>query len=55
MHKSLQMTPPPPLAACTWKIVLKYKVKLSKNSKFNSNYKASSVDLEMQISLLGYQ
>ena len=29
----------------------KYKVKQSKNSKFTPNYKASSVDFEMQISL----
>ena len=30
---------------------LKYKVKQSKNSKFTSNYKASPIDFETQISL----
>ena len=37
--------------ACTWKIALKYKVKQSQNGKFTSNYKASPVDFETQISL----
>ena len=37
--------------ACTWKIALKYKVKQSKNGKFTSNYKASPIDFETQISL----
>ena len=37
--------------ACTWKIALKYKVKQSKNGKFTSNYKASQIDYETQISL----
>ena len=32
-------------------IALKYKVKYSKNGKFPSNYKASPIDFEMQISL----
>ena len=32
-------------------ITLKYKVKQSKNSKFPSNYKASSIYFETQISL----
>ena len=32
-------------------IALKYKVKQSKNSKFPSNYKASPIDFETQISL----
>ena len=40
-----------PQGACTWKIALKYKVKQSKNSKFTSNYKASPIDFETQISL----
>ena len=40
-----------PPGACTWKIALKYKVKQSKNSKFPSNYKASPIDFETQISL----
>ena len=37
--------------ACTWKIALKYKVKQSNNGKFTSNYKASPIDFETQISL----
>ena len=32
-------------------IALKYKVKQSNNDKFPSNYKASPIDFEMQISL----
>ena len=32
-------------------ISLKYKVKQSKNGKFTSNYKASPIDFETQISL----
>ena len=32
-------------------IALKYKVKQSKNGKFPSNYKASPIDFETQISL----
>ena len=40
----------PPWAR-TWKIALKYEVKQSKNGKFTSNYKASSIDFEMQISV----
>ena len=39
-----------PRGACTWKITIKYKVKQSKNGKFTSNYKASPVDFETQIS-----
>ena len=48
-----QITPPNVSAAgaCTWKIALKYKVKQSKNGKFTSNYKASPIDFETQISL----
>ena len=42
-----------PPGACTWKIALKYKVKQSKNGKFTSNYKASPIDFETQISLRG--
>ena len=41
----------PPPGACTWKIALKYKVKQSKNDKFTSNYKASPIDFETQISV----
>ena len=40
-----------PAGASTWTIAVKYKVKQSKNSKFTSNYKASPIDFEMQISL----
>ena len=40
-----------PQGACTGKIALKYKVKQRKNVKFTSNYKASPVDFETQISL----
>ena len=40
-----------PPGACTWKVALKYKVKQSKNIKFTSNYKASPIDFETQISL----
>ena len=40
-----------PPGACTWKIALKCKVKQSKNDKFTSNFKASPIDFEMQISL----
>ena len=66
MYKTLQIygpqsgnakTPPlnrpstyKPQRACTWKIALKYKVKQSKNGKFPSNYKASPIDFETQIS-----
>ena len=32
-------------------IAIKYKVKQSKNGKFPSNYKASPIDFETQISL----
>ena len=37
--------------ACTQKIVFKYKLKQSKNVKFNSNYKTTPIDFEVQISL----
>ena len=53
-QKILREIAPPnirPRGACTWKIALKYKVKQSKNSKFTSNYKASPVDSETQVSL----
>ena len=40
-----------PTGAGTWKIALKCKVKQSKNSKFTSNYKASPIDFETQISV----
>ena len=33
------------------KIALKYKIKQSENGKFTSNYKASPIDFETQISL----
>ena len=40
-----------PPGACPWKIAFKYKVKQSKNGKFTSNYKASPIGFETQISL----
>ena len=40
-----------PPGACPWKIALKYKVKQSQNGTFTSNYKASPIDFETQISL----
>ena len=56
MYKPSKITGPniSPPGACTRKIVFKYKLKQSKNGKFNSNYKASPtirLDLEAQISL----
>ena len=54
MQKILRLIAPPnisPPGACTRKIALKYKVKESKNGKFTSNYKASPIDFETQISL----
>ena len=41
----------PPRGACPWKIALKHRVKQSKNSKFTSIYKGSSINFETQISL----
>ena len=42
----------PPRGACTnLEIAPKYKAKQSKNGKFPSNYKASPIDFETQISL----
>ena len=52
-QKTLRKVAPPnisPPGACTWKITLKYKVKLSKNGEFTSNYKASPIDFETQVS-----
>ena len=52
--KTLHLIAPPnisPSEACTWKLALKYKVKQSKNGIFPSNYKASPIDFETQISL----
>ena len=43
--------PPPPWGGFYLKIALKYRVKQSKNGKFTSNYKASPIDFETQISL----
>ena len=40
-----------PPGACTWKIALRHKVEQRKNGKFTSNYKASPIDFETQISL----
>ena len=53
-QKILRQTAPPnmsPPGACTWKITVNYKVKQSKNGKFTSNYNASPINLETQISL----
>ena len=41
----------PPGGGLYLEIALKYKVKQSKNGKFTSNYKASPIDFETQISL----
>ena len=41
---------PPPRGGLYSEIALKYKVKQSKNGKFPSNYKASPIDFETQIS-----
>ena len=38
------------MGACTWKIALKHKVEQSKNGKFTSNFKASPIDFETQVS-----
>ena len=40
-----------PPGALYLEIALKYKVTQSKNGKFTSNYKASPIDFETQISL----
>ena len=51
MHKPLQIYKPP--RGLFLEIALKYKVKQSKNGKrrkIPSNYKASSIDFETQIS-----
>ena len=56
-QKTLREIAPPnisPPGACTWKIALKYKLKQRENSKFTSNYKASPIDCETQISLHRY-
>ena len=45
------MAPPTAHRGLYLKIALKYRVKQSKNGKFTSNYKASPIDFEMQISL----
>ena len=41
----------PPPGGLYLKVTLKYKAKQSKNGKFLSNYKASPIDFETQISL----
>ena len=47
-----QIAPPniSPPGACTWKIVLRYKVEQRKNGKFTSNLKVSPIDFETQFS-----
>ena len=52
-QKTLRKIAPPNRSssgAYTWKIALKYKVKQSKNGKITSNYMASPIDFETQIS-----
>ena len=54
MQKTLRYVAPPnisPLGGLYLEIALKYKVKQSKNGTFPSNYKASLIDFETQISL----
>ena len=54
MQKTLRYIAPPnisPPGACTWKIALQIKKNKAKNGKFTSNYKASPIYFEMQISL----
>ena len=53
-QKTLRQIAPPnisPPGGLYLKIALKYKVKQSKNGKFPSNYKASLIDFETQLSL----
>ena len=50
--KTLREIAPPNIIYCTWKIALKYKVKQREKGKFPSNYNASPIDFETQISLL---
>ena len=49
--KKILDPPLKPPGACTWKIALRYKVEQSKNGNFTSNYKASPINFETQISL----
>ena len=52
LNRPSKYKPPTPLPAGLYlKIALKYKVKQSKNDKFHSNYKASPIDFETQLSL----
>ena len=50
-HASKYTLAAPPWGGFYLKIALKYRVKQSKNGKFNSNYNASPIDFETQISL----
>ena len=53
-QKALRYIAPPnisPPGILHLEIALKYKAKQSKNGKFPSNYKASPIDFETQISL----
>ena len=55
MQKTLCLITPPnisPTRGLYLANALKYKVKQSKKGKLPSNYKASPIDFEMQISLL---
>ena len=53
LNRPSKYKPPPPLPSggLYLETALKYKVKHSKNSKFPTNYKVSSIDFETQISL----
>ena len=54
-QKTLRYIAPPnisPRGFVIRKIALKYKVKQSINGNFTSNYKASPIDFETQISLI---
>ena len=53
MYKPLRIYPSKykPPGGLYFEIALRYKVEQSKNGKFTSNYKASPVDFETQISL----
>ena len=48
LQKTLRLIAPPSISP---QGALKYKVKQRKNGKFTSNYKASPIDFETQISL----
>ena len=53
LNRPAKYKPPTPArpGACSSKIALEYQLKQSKNGKFTSNYKASPIDVETQVSL----